>query len=185
MKSVLEEISKMKFSTGANFEYQLEEEYKIISAYLNKEDQMSLKSDFERFFEKGRFLILNTFSGGLLFLKESEEIDKIIIESKSEDNNIKASIIFKSNKRNPENIKYKPDAAKTENTKWDIRLIFPNYFNYEESIQNALLLIIGKIVKRICEYGRVNFAYMKIKNEFPIEILMDTKLKSKLRIEIK
>ena len=49
---------------------------------------------------------------------------------------------------------------------------------------NALLLIIGKIVKRICEYGKINFVYMKIENEFFIELSLNEEIQSKLKVEV-
>ena len=184
MKDLLDKIADIEFKTGPNFSYKLDKEFDLISSCLNNTEQKKLKKDFERFFEKGKFQILNTFGGGILFLKESEEIDKIRIKSQSLTKNIKASVIFKSGIRVPENIKYKPNAGKTESTEWNIESIFPNFFQYQKTIQNALLLIIGKIVKRIFEYGRINFAYMKIENEFLIELFLDEAIQSKLKVEI-
>lgn len=71
MKKLLDKIEQIEFVTGANFSYKLDKEFKLISSYLSDEAQFFLKSDFKRFFEKGKFLILNTFSGGILFLKTS------------------------------------------------------------------------------------------------------------------
>ena len=184
MKYLLDKIANIEFITGENFSYHLDKEFDLISSYLNNSEQNKLKKDFERFFEKGRFQILNTFAGGILFLKEPEEIEKISIKSQSLTKDIKASIIFESGNRVPGNIKYKPSAEKVESTEWNIELIFPNFFQYQKTIQIALLLIIGKIVKRICEYGRINFAYMKIENEFLIELFLDEEIQSKLKVEI-
>lgn len=66
----------------------------------------------------------------------------------------------------------------------EFKLIASNFFSYQKEIQKALLLIIGKIVKRICEYGRTNFAYMKIENEFDIELLIDNLIELKLKVQI-
>lgn len=184
MKNILDKITNIEFQTGANFSYKLDKEFDLISSCLNIDEQKKLEKDFERFFEKGRFLILNTFSGGILFLKEPEEIEKINIKSQNITKDIEASVIFKSEYRIPENIKYKPNAGKIESTQWNIELIFPNFFQYQKRIQNALLLIIGKIVKRICEYGRINFAHMKIENEFLIELFMNEEIKSQIKVEI-
>ncbi len=184
MKNLIDKIANIEFQTGANFGYKLDKEFDLISSCLNNDEQKKLKKDFKCFCEKGRFLIFNTFSGGILFLKEPEEIEKINIKSQSITKDIKASVIFKSENRIPENIKYKPNAGKIESVKWNIELIFPNYFQYQMTIQNALLLIIGKIVKRICEYGRINFAYMKIENEFLIELFLNEEIKSQLKVEI-
>lgn len=62
--------------------------------------------------------------------------------------------------------------------------MFPNFFEYSKVIQKALLIIIGRKIKRICEYGRNNFAHMKIENEFEIEILIDNQIETKLRVEM-
>lgn len=184
MKDLLHKIANIEFKTEINFSFNLDKEFDLISSCLSNDEQKKLKADFDRFFEKGRFLILNTFSGGILFLKEPEEIQKIIIKSQSLSNDIEASVEFKSESRIPANIKYKPNVGKIESMKWNIELIFPNYFQYQKTIQNALLLIIGKIVKRICEYGRLNFAHMKIENEFLIELFMNEDIKSQIKVEI-
>lgn len=184
MKNLIDKIVNIEFITEDYFSYKLDKEFDLISSCLNNDEQKKLKKDFERFYEKGRFLILNTFSGGILFLKEPEGIEKINIKSQSATKYIEASVIFKSKNRKPENIKYKPNAGKIESTKWNIELIFPNFFQYQRTIQIALLLIIGKIVKRICEYGRINLGYMKIENEFLIEIFLNEEIKSQLKVEI-
>jgi hypothetical protein len=185
MKELLDKIEEIEILIESNFKYKLDEEYDLILSNLKEREQILLKSDFDKFYKKGKFLIQNTFAGGILFLKESEEIEKIKIESQNITKNFKASVIYKSEQRNPENIKYKPEAGKIENTLWNVELIFPNFFIYQEIIQNALLLIIGKVVKKICEYGKINFAHMKIENEFSIELLMSKEIKSKLKVEIK
>jgi len=185
MKNLLFEIENMEFLTGENFSYNLDKEFELISSSLTEDKQIELKIDFDRFFEKGRFLILNTFCGEILFLKEPEEIEKIIIKSQKTSKHIEASVVFKSKNRAIENIKYKPNAGKTESIQWNIETIFPHFFQYHKTIQNALLLIIGKIVKKICEYGRSNFAYMKIKNKFAIELFLDEEIGAKLKVELK
>lgn len=184
MNDLLDKIANIEFRTGPNFSYKLDKEFDLISSCLNSSEQKNLKTDFDRFFEKGRFLILNTFGGGILFLKEPEIIEKISIKSQTLTKDIKASVVFKTENRNLANVKYKPNAGKMESMKWNIELIFPNYFQYQKIIQNALLLIIGKIVKRICEYGRINFAHMKIENDFWIELFLDEEIKSQLKVEI-
>jgi hypothetical protein len=47
------------------------------------------------------------------------------------------------------------------------------------------LLIVGKMVKKICEHGQTNFSYMKIENEFGIELLINGQIVSKLKVELK
>ncbi|WP_299678712.1 hypothetical protein [uncultured Dokdonia sp.] len=185
MEKLLEDIDKVEFTTGTNFSYDLDREFKLIASKLEPIQKKYLKSDFNRFLEKGRFAVLNAFGGGILFLKVPESIEKIKIESLTDSKGFKASVLFNSEFRRIENTKYKPDAGRIESTRWNVELIFPNFFEYAKEVQIALLLIIGKIVKRICEYGRTNFAYMKIENEFQIELLIDNRIESKLKVEIK
>jgi hypothetical protein len=185
MVKLINDIERIEFTTGENFSYDLDKEFDLISVYLNKEKREFLKQDFEQFFLQGRYAILNTFSGGILFLKEPEQIEKITIETFNEFNKIRASVIYSSDSRNPENIKYKKDAGKIESIDWDCRLIFPNMLRYDNTIIHALLIVIGKIVKRICEYGRTNLAYMKIVNEFVIDLTINGKVESKLKVELK
>ena len=184
MEKLLEDIGKLDFTTGVNFSYNLDKEFELISSSLDLIQQEYLKADFDRFLRKGRFAVLNTFGGGILFLKVPEPIEKIRIYSRTNLKDFKASVKFKSDTRIPENIKYKPNAKKIESVQWSTDLIFPNFHQYPVAIQKALLLIIGRIVKRICEYGRTNFAYMKIENEFDIELLIDNEIVSELKVEI-
>ena len=128
--------------------------------------------------------MLNTFGGGILYLKVPEPIKKIEIKSRTKSKDFEASVHFKSKLRRPENIKYNSQTGVKETAKWNVELIFPNYFEYPKGLQKALLLIIGRKVKRICEYGRTNFAYMNIENEFEIKLLIDNKVESRLKVVI-
>ncbi|WP_055448087.1 hypothetical protein [Lacinutrix mariniflava] len=185
MNKLLDKIENIEFTTGPNFSYDLDREFELISSNLESDKRKLLKEDFNQFSEKGRFLVMNTFGGGILFLKVPERIEKIRIDSRTESNDFKASVIFESDSRKTENIKYKPEVGKTESTEWNAKAIFPNFYKYEKTTQKALLIIIGKIVKRICEYGQTNFAYTKIENEFEIELLIDGQIEYKLNIELK
>lgn len=184
MEKLPDQIKEMEFVTGRNFSYDLDREFNLISSYLSNEEQELLRIDFERFFEQGRFLVFNSFAGGILFLKVPESVQKVKIESRSNSKDIEASVVFASESRKPENIKYKPEAGKTESVQWNIDSIFPNFFKYQKTIQKVLLLLIGKIVKRICEYGRKNFAYMELENEFNIEFSMDGQVESQLKVDM-
>lgn len=185
MEKLLEEIEKIEFTTGPNFEYDLDREFELITSNLESDQKELLKEDFTQFFDKGKFVVMNTFGGGILFLKVSERIEKIRIDSRNESNDFRVSVTFESDSRKIENIKYKPDVGKIESTEWDVRAIFPNFYKYQKTIQIALLIVIGKIVKRVCEYGRTNFTYMRIENEFQIELLIDGQVESKLKVELK
>ena len=185
MKKLIDEIEKIEFETGQNFSFDLDKEFELISQHLNSKEKEFLENDFNFFLEKGKFLVHNTFGGGILFLKVPERIEKINIDSRTEKNDFKASVIFESDSRKAENIKYKPDVGKVESIEWNVNAIFPNFYKYEREVQKALLTVIGKIVKKICEYGQTNFAYMKIENEFEIELQIDGQSEFKLKVELK
>ncbi len=184
MDNLLDKIKDIEFKIGQDFHFGLDKEFELISLNLSSKEQQLLKGDFEFFLYKGKFLLINIFCGGLLFLKVPELIEKIMIEYRTDKKYFKASVIFKSDIRKAENIKYKPEIGKIESINWNIKAMFPNFYEYENEIQKALLIVIGKIVKRICEYGRTNFAYMKIENEFEIELLSNGLIESKLKVEL-
>jgi len=184
MSRLCEELKNLELIIRPNFSFELNEEYKLISSSLEVDNKKLLKEDFNQFTKKGKFLILNSFSGGILFLKVPEPISKIAIEWRSESNEFKASVIFQSDLRKPENTKYKTEVGGIESTVWNVKAIFPNFYKYNKTIQKALLILIGKIVKGICEYGRINFAHLKIENEFKIQLLIDGKVESNLKVEL-
>jgi hypothetical protein len=184
MKNLLNEIKKVEFKVKQNFDFNLNKEFELISHRLNLKEKELLNSDFQYFLNKGKFVVINTFVGGILFLKVFEQIEKITIDYQTEKNDFNASVIFESDSRKVENIKYRPKAGKVQSIEWKDIAIFPNFFKYEKEIQIVLLTIIGKIVKWICEYGRTNFAYMKIENEFNIELLIDEQIETNLKVEL-
>lgn len=184
MQKLLDDIMDIEFTTGSNLSFCLDKEFALISNHLKSNHTKFLQADFTYFSDKGRIYVLNTFGSNLLFLKKAEQIDKITVEARTESTDISFSVIFKSEARRKENTKYKPNTGKTESIGWDIKAIFPNFYSYKEIIQVAILIVLGKFIKRICEYGRTNFAYMKIENEFEIELLLDGEVKSKLCIEL-
>ena len=184
MKNLTEEIKDIEFKSGPNFHFNLDREFKLISSNLDLKEQELLKTDFDFFLDKGKFLVINTFGGGILFLKVSEIIERIQIDSRTDNQDFKASVVFKSEIRKAENIKYKPEVGKIASIQWNTKAVFPNYHQYNRKIQKALLIVIGKIVKKICEYGRTNFAYMKIENEFEIELLISGQIESILKVEL-
>lgn len=185
MDELIEGIEKQAFTTGTNFSYDLDREFKLISSDLNPIQQEHLKTDFNRFFEKGKHVLRNTFHGGILFLKVPEPIEKITIVSRTDMEYFDVSVVFQSELRRPENIKHKTGVGKIESVRWSPQSIFPNFYLYPRNIQKALLLIMGRIVKRICEYGQTNFAYMKIENEFEIELFIDDQIELIQKVEIK
>ncbi|UKM66181.1 hypothetical protein GSB9_02760 [Flavobacteriaceae bacterium GSB9] len=184
MSNLTDEIKHIKFKTGQNFHFDLDREFELISSNLSLKEQEFLKADFEFFLDKGKFLVINTFAGGILFLKVPELIEKIMVEYRTDKKDFMASVVFESDMRKAENIRYKLEIGKIESTNWNTKAIFPNYYQYESKIQKVLLIVIGKIVKRICEYGRTHFAHMNIENEFEIELLINGLIESKLKVEL-
>ncbi len=184
MKNLIDEIKEIEFKVKQNFDFDLDKEFEVISSNLNLKEKELLKSDFQYFLNKGKFVVINTFAGGILFLKVPEQIEKITIDSRVEKNDFNVCVIFESDLRKTENIKYRPKASKIQFIEWKDIAIFPNFFKYEKGIQIALLTVIGKIVKWICEYGRTNFAYMKIVNEFNIELLINEQIGTNLKVEL-
>ena len=184
MNNLLDEIKEIEFKVKRNFNFDLDKEFELISSNLNLNEIGLLKSDFQFFLNKGKFVVINTFAGGILFLKVPEQIEKITIDAGIENNDFIASVIFESDIRKPENIKYRPRANKTQSIEWKDIAILPNFFKYEKEIQIVLLTVIGKIVKWICEYGRTNFAYMKIENEFNIELMINEQIETTLKTEL-
>lgn len=184
MEKLLEDIKNIEFSPNSVFDYNLNIEFNLIASHIESDKKKLLKNDFDQFLNKGKFLVFNTFVGSILFLKVSEPIENIKIESRTGTKDFQASVVYTSNLRRSENIKYKPQAGSIESVIWNNTLIFPNFTNYPKLIQKALLIVIGKIVKRICEYGRINLAYMKIENEFEIKLMIDGETTSKLKVEL-
>lgn len=184
MEKLIEQIKDIPLTMEAVFDYDLEREFDLISPYLTKDDSSLLKSDFNSFLDKGKFLVLNTFAGGILFLKNPEPIKEIGLEYESNLNSIIASITYLSEERDFENVKRKPGVGQIESTTWHNEIIFSNFSNYPQNIKIALLIVLGKIVKRICEYGRLNIAYMKIENSFKINLRIDGEFHSQIDVLI-
>lgn len=182
-EQVIKDIENVEFITGENFSYNFDREFNILSSYLSPLQKQYLETDFNSFFKRGKYTVFNTFCGGILFLKVPELIEKIKINSRSNRKDIEVSVVFSSEIRRPENIKYKPNAGKIETVQWNTEYIFPHFYHYSEQIQKALLLMIVKVVKRICEYGRTHFVYMNIENEFDIELWVDDQIILKKCVE--
>jgi hypothetical protein len=56
-----------------------------------------------------------------------ERVEKLIIDWQSYMNDFKASVVFESDSRRAENIKYKPKAGQIESRNWSSNAIFPNF----------------------------------------------------------
>lgn len=184
MDKLLEDLKNIEFTIGPNFSYNLDREIELFSSKLDSNHIALLEEDFSKFFDKGKFLLMNTFHGGLLFLKVSEPIEKLTLEYRTASKDLLTSVNFSSSSRRAENVKYKPNCGTHESIRWSNHIMFPNFSHYPKTIQIGLLIVLGKIIKRLCEYGRSHFAYMKIENEFDIELLIDDKTESTLRVEL-
>ena len=84
MNNLTEEIKDIEFKTGQNFHFDLDREFELISSNLDLKEQELLKTDFDFFLDKGKFLVINTFGGGILFLKVPELIESIKIDSRTD-----------------------------------------------------------------------------------------------------
>jgi hypothetical protein len=184
MKQLIDQIKAIDFKTEKNFDFNFDKELEVILPFIKQENYSLLKQDFDFFLKKGRFLVINTFGGGILFLKVVEKIDKIQIDYSDSSNAIIASVTFLSKSRKKENVKYKPNAGQTESIIWKMESIFPHFSKYQSQIKSALILILGKLVKHICEHGRKNWAYMKIENEFEIQLSINNTLDNTLIVKI-
>ena len=171
MKGLFSEINKI------DFPYRIQEQIDLLDKAFNRiadeataEEKKLLKEDFNVFIERGRFVILNTFAGGIIFLREPEVIEYIKIDFDTASNRLYSSVRYGSENRKERNVKYKPEAGQTESTEGSLSILMPNFFRYNINIQLALMLIIGKIVKKICESHSENSWFMKYEKDFMTSI---------------
>jgi hypothetical protein len=186
MRTLLENIEKIDFhkSTKKELSQYFEKASKLILPYLNETEKLLLKLDFDSYLNKGRFYVNNTFAGGIIFLREPETINEIRIKFNSNRDEALAIVEYASGERNPRNVKYKPNAGKVEDFKWNMIGIFPNFNKYENKIKIVLIAIIGKIVKRICEYNKKESWFMEFEKEFEIKLFLDRELELIYNVEI-
>jgi hypothetical protein len=161
----------------------LDEAYEIIFSEIKQDHKSLFKDDFELFRSKGRYLVHNTFAGGIIFLREPETIEGIKIDFRTDTNNALAEVKYGSGIRNRRNVKYKPKAGKIESIKWNMLGVFPNFNEYDKEIKIALITLIGKFVKTICEDLNQNSWFMKYKNNFDLEMILDNEMLIKLPIK--
>src|SRR4051794_8910512 len=112
--------------SGKELQNAFNELYRLSSIDLTEEEKILLRYDLDFFYEKGRWVILQTFAGGIIFLREPETINKIEIQFHSNQNEALALVVYGSKKRNARNIKYKPGTGQIENLTWNMLGIFPN-----------------------------------------------------------
>lgn len=177
LNSILDDINRMMFPPrGEGLLLALESVFKIIALELNTEQRSLLRQDFDFYSKKGKYLVHNTFAGGIIFLREPETINRIKIEFDSMLNETVVCVEYASEKRNARNVKYKPDAGQIESIKWKMLAVFPNFNKYSAAIKNILVAMIGKIVQCICEHYRKNSWFMLYEKEFEIELFLDGKI---------
>lgn len=185
MKKLIEQIDAIEFHTnGKKLLENLNQAQNLICNKLDTASADLLTQDFKFFSEKGKFVVHNTFAGGIIFLREPETIESIKIEFNTELNNVVASVDYGTEKRNERNVKYKPNAGKIESTTWKMLAVFANFSNYERPIKIALMAVIGKIVQSICENYKKTTWFMEFDKAFDIELLLDGELELKYPVEI-
>jgi hypothetical protein len=186
MRTLLENIENIEFHKSSKKELTqyFEKASILILPYLNETEKSLLKEDFDSYLNKGKFYVSKTFAGGIIFLREPEIINEIRIKFNSKLNEALAIVEYASGERNSRNVKYKPNAGKIEDFKWNMKGIFPNFNKYENKIKIVLIAIIGKIVKRICEYHKKESWFMEFEKEFEIKLFLDTELELIYNVEI-
>ncbi|HEX6429958.1 MAG TPA: hypothetical protein VF008_19825 [Niastella sp.] len=116
MLTLIDKINQIEFpGRGNELLDALDALYKIGSNNLAENEKVMLRHDIDHFYhEKGRWLVHNTFAGGIIFLREPEVINKIKILFHSDLNEAAATVEYASEKRNARNVKYKPTAGQFE-----------------------------------------------------------------------
>jgi hypothetical protein len=188
MNSMLDQIEQLDFHKLSK--EKLSEDFKKVSEilyfYLLENERVLLNEDFDFYLnKKGRFYVHNTFAGGIIFLREPETIEEIRIEFYSDKKEAFASVEYASELRNSRNVKYKPNAGKVEKQKWNMSGIFPHFNKYRKNIKLVLIVIIGKIVKHICEYYNTESWFMKFKEEFQLNLFLDGNKEIEYEVGIK
>lgn len=179
----LDELQRIPFHPREKIAENLDQAHALISSYLHSSYHLLLRSDFDVFLEKGRFTVLNTFHGGIVFLKVPEAIERVDLEFFSDRSVINASVTFASDQRAYENVKNNPDAGKMESIEWNLIKLFPHMHRYPKRVQRMLLVILKKMTITIFESDQ-NTPYMQLENEFPVKLSIDNQLVSSENIRL-
>ena len=186
MKTLKDRIGEIEISgRGKKLIAGFNNAFEIIFSEIDLNFKPLLKDDFELFNDKGKFWVNNTFAGGIIFLREPEIIEGIKIDFKTDTNSALATVEYGSENRNSRNVKYKPKAGKFESTEWNMLGIFPNFCKYESEIKVALMMLIARYVKTICEDLNQNSWFMKYEKDFNLELFLDSVLEIRLHIKAK
>jgi hypothetical protein len=155
--------------------------FNLCSIELDSNLKNKLKSDFEKFSDQGRWIIHNTFNGGV-FLREPERILFIKLEFSSVNNIAKAIVEFESEIRNKRNTKYKPNTGKTEVFEWKIHSIFPHFNLFPKIVQGYLISTLAKIGKEICENSNKNSWHLIYTHDFEISAILENEVIEKFKV---
>jgi hypothetical protein len=159
--------------------------FKLGSVGLSDTNKKLFRNDLDYLLhQKGRFLIHNTFAGGIIFLREPETIKAIEIRLHSGNSEVDVLVEYGSEKRNARNVKYKPNAGQIESTTWNMGAIFPNFNKHSKDIKIILMAIIGKMVKDICERHKKQSWFMCYEKPFDLRLFLDGKLELIYRVDI-
>lgn len=185
--TLLDKINQLEFLLGEREDLlnAFNSLFEIASANLSENEKVMLRYDLDHFYHnEGRLIVLKTFAGGIIFLREPEVINKIEILFRSELNEATASVEYASEKRNARNVKYKPNAGQIESMKWNMELIFPNFNKHTKDIKVILMAVIGEITKYICESYKKNSWFMEFERPFDIELFLDGESELIYKVEI-
>ena len=172
-------VANDKFSTA------IDSLYNLVSINLTDEENTILRYDLDYLLkQKGRWLIHNTFAGGIIFLREPETINKIEISFSSDTNGVTAAVAYASEKRNNRNVKYKPNAGQKESATLNMLEIFPNFNKHSKDTKIILMAVIGKIAKHICEKYKKDSWFMQVEKPFDIFILLDNRVELKYQVNL-
>lgn len=145
----------------------------LIGSNSDSDEAEKLKSDFNLYAEKGRYLVQKTFSGGIIFLREAETIAKATIRFKTPEMTAFCAVSYSSDKRNARNVKHKPNTGSIESLSWDLTALFPHFSGYSIETKTAILIFIGKYVKDICEQLNRDSWFMKYDKHFSLQLFLD------------
>lgn len=149
---------------------QLEEAHAIIASDCTEQEKKMLREDFNQFIEYGRYVILNTFAGGIIFLREPEVIEYIRVDFDEDKKEMNSEVKYGSAERNSRNVKYKPEVGQVESSQTRIGAVFPSFFLYRRNVQTLLLLVIAKMIKKICEHHKQESWFMKYERNFHLHL---------------
>ena len=140
---------------------------------LSATQKQLFEEGFELFKTKGILHVRNTFAGGIIFLREPENIREISLKYDTQANNALATVTYESGRRNARNVKYKPGASQSESAEWNMTWVFPNFNQFEREVVMSLITLIGEYVKSLCEHLNETSWFTKYQKDFQLNIYLD------------